>query len=269
MFVLRVFWASRLTAPVLLAALAWAAFSSGPAAAESKGKIKVAFIGDSTADGLWGGVMTVVSQQKCLKDVFELGRFGKNSTGLTRLDKYNWPEEAGKVVGAFKPDLVVVSMGLNDRQSIVEPLAAGGRHITAWESADWPVRYKYHVNEVLKRAAAGKIQVLWVGLAAMRDAATDKDIRQKNKIFLEAATEWAGSNVHFIPPWRLKEEGDDVFASYAKGKDGRTINIRTPDGEHFTSAGDELVAAYLLPKIVANLRASGMEINVSCVIASG
>jgi uncharacterized protein len=268
MILSRVFLALRFARPVLLAALAWAAFSSAPAAAETRGKIKIAFIGDSTADGLWGGVTSFVSQQKCLKDVFEFGRFAKNSTGLTRIDRFNWAEEAGKVAGAFKPDLVIISMGLNDRQSIVEP-AAGGRRITMWESADWPVRYKYHVGEVLKRAASGTAQVLWVGLAAMRDSATDKDVRQKNQIFLEAATEWAGSNVHFIPPWRLKEEGDDVFASYAKNKDGRMINIRMPDGEHFTSAGDELVAAYLLPKIVANLRASGMEINVSCVIASG
>jgi uncharacterized protein len=257
--------------PVVLAALALLVSGYLPSPAAEQGnssKIKIAFIGDSTADGLWGGLTDLVSKQKCLKGVFDLGRFGKNGTGLTRTDKYSWAEEAGKIAENFKPNLIVVSLGLNDRQPIVEPLATGGRRVTQYESADWPARYKAQASSVLRGAGSGKIPVLWVGLAAMRDAEVNRDVQQKNKIFAAAVTELAASNVQYVAPWHLNESGEDVFTSYAPGKDGKMTHIRAPDGEHFTAAGDDLVAAFLMPKIVANLKASGTEINTSCVIAS-
>src|SRR5262245_17833775 len=55
-------------------------------------KVKIAFVGDSLADGIWGGTAALAPRNACLKGV-ELGRFAKNSTGLTRPDKFSWPDE--------------------------------------------------------------------------------------------------------------------------------------------------------------------------------
>jgi hypothetical protein len=255
---------------LLMAAAVSVAVQFQQAAADSdfNAKIKIAFLGDSTADGLWGGMTSVTSKHKCLKGAFDLGRFGKNSTGLTRPDKYDWIAETAKIVSRYKPNLILISLGLNDRQPIVELVPGGGRRITQYEAPEWPARYKENVMAVLRNATAANVPVLWVGLAAMRDAATNRDVQQKNQIFADAATELAASNVHFIAPWRLKETGEDVFASYAPGLNGKLVHIRTSDGEHFTSEGDELVSAYLLPKIVENLKASGTEVNSSCLLAS-
>ncbi|SRR5579883_1765567 len=224
--------------------------------APKSSKIRVAFIGDSTADGLWSGAVTYSAQQKCLKGLFNFGRYAKNGVGLTRIDKYDIAEETSKIVENYQPNIIVISLGLNDRQPIVEPLPSG-RKVTQYESPEWPKRYKAHVIAVLRAAAAAKVPVLWVGLPVMREAEVNRDAQQKNKIFAEAVTELAASGVQFIPPWHLNESGEDVFASYAPGKDGKMVHIRTSDGEHFTSAGDELVAAYLLPKIIASLKRSG------------
>jgi hypothetical protein len=238
--------------------------SAAADSAGAQGKVKVAFIGDSTSDGLWGGITSIVSRQKCLKDVFELGRFGRISTGLTRIDRLDWAQEATKIASAYKPDIVIISIGLNDRQPIVEPLSGGGRRVTAYETPDWTQRYKIHVLELISKASAGNAHVLWVGLPVMRDQATDRDARQKNQIFSEAVTETAAANIHYIPPWRLVETGDDVFSSYTRDNRGRMIHIRTPDGQHFTSEGNDLVAAYLLPKIVENLDVRGANMFKSC-----
>src|ERR1700694_643418 len=89
--------------------------------AHSQGeKAKIAFVGDSTADGLWGGLTSLVPREACLKNYIEPGRFAKNSTGLTRPNKFNWVDEVKRIGDSFKPQLFVMSLGLNDRQSVVE-----------------------------------------------------------------------------------------------------------------------------------------------------
>jgi hypothetical protein len=229
------------------------------AQARNEAKVKIAFVGDSMADGLWGGVSRLVPRDSCLKGNVELGRFGKNSTGLTRPERFNWADEIKRIGESFRPALYVMTLGLNDRQSVV----VGGR-ITLETSPDYPSRYKERVAAVLANVAADKALLLWVGLPAMRDAAPDRDAREKNKMFAEAIAEFGDQSLRYVPPWRLNEAGEDQFASYGPDQTGKMIQIRASDGQHFTPAGELLVAAYLLPKMVASLVAGGAKPGEGC-----
>lgn len=229
------------------------------AQARGDAKIKVAFVGDSMADGLWGGVSRLAPRDSCLKGNVELGRFAKNSTGLTRPERFNWADEVKRIGDSFKPNLFMMTLGLNDRQSVV----MGGR-VTLETSPDYPARYKERVTAVLRSAVASKAALLWVGLPAMRDAAPDKDAREKNKMFAEALAEFADPSLQYVPPWRLNEAGEDKFASFGPDSTGKMTQIRASDGEHFTPAGELLVAAYLLPKMVASLVANGAKPGEGC-----
>ena len=51
-----------------------------------------------------------------MRNTVELGRFAKNGTGLTRGDRVYWPREIKRIGESFKPNLIVVSLGVNDRQ---------------------------------------------------------------------------------------------------------------------------------------------------------
>jgi len=254
--------AGALVAGVLVGAC-WAG-----AAAAADAKVRIAFIGDSTADGLWGGITSLVSRSSCLKNVFELGRFARNSTGLTRPEKYNWPEEARRIAEGFKPQLFIISLGLNDRQSVVDRAEAGARRVTQYEAPEWPHVHRERIAAMLRGAVAARAAVLWVGLAAMRDNVANVDVQQKNRLFELAVAELATGSVRYVPPWKLNEQGADVFTSYAPDRNGRMVHIRATDGEHFTSAGDELVAAYLLPKIVAILADGGVELDQTCPVVA-
>src|SRR5690349_21540956 len=75
-------------------------------------KVKIAFIGDSTGDGLWGGMTQLAGRTACLKTTIDLGRFGKNSTGLTRPDRLDWVKETQRVGETYKPTLFMMSLGL-------------------------------------------------------------------------------------------------------------------------------------------------------------
>jgi uncharacterized protein len=230
----------------------------GSAYGEGEGKTKIAFVGDSTADGLWGGMTSLIPREACLKG-FELGRFAKNSTGLTRPDKFNWVDDLKRIGESFKPQLFVMSLGLNDRQSVVEH----GK-VTLENSPDYPAKYKDRVTAVLKSATATGAGLLWMGLPAMRDAAPDRDAREKNTYFAAAITEFAVPTVEFVEPWKLSGSGEDKFASFGPDQNGKMIQIRASDGQHFTPAGDLLVAAYLWPKIVAILAKSDAKLAEVC-----
>jgi hypothetical protein len=201
----------------------------------------------------------LVPRDSCLKGNVELGRFAKNSTGLTRPDRFNWADEIRRIGDSFKPNLFVMSLGLNDRQSVVME----GK-VTLETSPDYPGRYKERVTAVLKSAQATEAHLLWIGLPAMRDAAPDRDARDKNSLFAEAIREFGNRSIQYVPPWRLSDAGDDKFASFGPDQSGKIIQIRASDGEHFTPAGELLVAAYLLPKIVATLVGSGAKLGEAC-----
>jgi len=226
---------------------------------KSEPKAKIAFVGDSTGDGIWGGFATMAAQSACVKNNMELGRFAKNSTGLTRPERFNWVDELKRIAGSFKPQLFVMSLGLNDRQSVVEH----GK-VTLENSPDYPAKYKERVTAALASAAAAQVSLLWVGLPAMREAAADKDAREKDKFFAEAIREFANPHIQYAEPWKLHPTGDDRFASYGPDLRGKMVQIRMSDGEHFTPAGDLLVAAYLLPKIIGILGESGVRLGEAC-----
>jgi len=229
-----------------------------PAAALADGaKIKIAFAGDSIVDNYWAGITRIVDANSCLKDVIELGRFARNGTGLTRGDRVYWRREIKRIDNLFKPTLSVVSIGLNDRQFIVD--GSGAR--TAWGAPDWADKYRHEVNEFLTAATANKTIVLLIGMPVMRDSVDNADTAEKNTVFMAAVESLGVANLHYVEPWRLKDTSLDIFASYGPDRKGKLVQIRTSDGQHFTTAGEDVVASYLFPKIVMALNEAGINLD--------
>jgi uncharacterized protein len=231
--------------------------AAAAAVAQASSKIKIAFAGDSIVDNYWSGVGRIVDANPCLKTSIELGRFARNGTGLTRGDRIYWPREIKRIDDAFKPTVSVVSIGLNDQQFIVD----GNGARTAWGAPDWTDKYRHELDEFLKAAVATRSIVLVVGMPAMREAADNADITGKNAMFADAVAALGDPNLRYVEPWRLHAAGPETFASYGPDKSGRLVQIRTPDGQHFTVAGEDLAASYLFPKIVEALDAAGKNLD--------
>ena len=231
--------------------------AAAAAVAEASSKIKIAFAGDSIVDNYWSGIGRIIDANPCLKNTVELGRFAKNGTGLSRGDRVYWPREIRRIDDVFKPTLSVVSIGLNDRQFIVD----GNGARTAWGAPDWTDKYRHELDEFLKAAVATKAVVLMVGMPAMREEIDNADIAGKNAMFAAAVAALADPNLHYVEPWRLRAAGSEAFASYGPDKSGRLVQIRTPDGQHFTVAGEDMAADYLFPKIVEALNAAGKNLD--------
>ena len=251
----------RFVAALRVAAALGAALAllSAPLPAAAEGKIKIAFAGDSSADGLWGGFTRIGTRDACLKEHFEFLRLGKNGTGLTRPDKFDWVAETARVAEKDKPALFVISLGLNDRQSVV----IGGQ-VTALESAEYGARYGGRAAEMIKNATAGGAGVIWVGLAAMREAPANADALTKNKLFA-AAAEAAGPAVQYVDRRKFAFIGGDTFSTYgALETGGSLVALRNADGVHFTPVAEEKAAADLLPKVFASLRERNVPGATAC-----
>ena len=249
--------AACLVVSLILPLVATPCRAATAAGAEASSKVRIAFAGDSIVDNYWSGIERIIDANPCLKNTVELGRFARNGTGLTRGDRVYWPREIRRIDDVFKPTLSVVSIGLNDRQFIVD----GNGARTAWGAPDWTDKYRHEVSEFLKAAVATKAVVLMVGMPAMREAIDNADIDGKNAMFAEAIVALGDPNLHYVEPWRLHAAGTETFASYGPDKSGRLVQIRTPDGQHFTVAGEDLAADYLFPKIVEALSAAGKNLD--------
>lgn len=238
---------------------ATAIFRAQAGAAEKE--IRIACIGDSMIDGVWGGLLRVISKEPCLKSRFNLGRFGENGTGLTRQDRYNWSDEATKIVAEFKPDIVIVSLGLNDRQGVVD---AKTKARTVFGDPKWNAAYEGAVTDFLRNASATPAGLIWLGIPTMRDAVAHADAKEKNRIYAHAISALGNGKVNFVEAWRPAGANDDVFMAYGADASGSKIQLRTPDGIHFTAAGYDLIAAYLLPRIIAQMNGTGANIVFPC-----
>jgi hypothetical protein len=206
---------------------------AGFAAGETQPKIRIAFVGDSVAGGYWEGVTRLVAHDTCLKAHLEVINFTKDSTGLLRERYVDWAAELRRIGSRFKPQLFVISVGTND--------------------TDRDAAYSDRITAVLRSAVASNARMLWIGLPVMREAIFDRNGREKNKLFEQAIATFESKDIEYVQPWKLHDTDIDKFASYGPDERGRMILLRTPDGTHFTVAGNLLTGAYLLSKIVARL----------------
>jgi uncharacterized protein len=226
--------------------------------AVSDHKVKIAFAGDSIVDNYWSGAEKVVAVDPCLNGMIELGRFAKNGTGLARGDRLYWPREIRRIVETFEPTVVVLSVGLNDSQFIVD----GDGVRTAWGAPDWTDKYRAEVTAFLRGASSGNAAVLLVGLPAVRSAEENADLLEKSALYAAAVTASGNPDIVYIEPWKLDPTAKtDTFSSFGRDKNGRMVQLRTGDGEHFTDAGEDVVAQYLFPKIVAAANRKGAHLD--------
>jgi hypothetical protein len=197
-------------------------------------KIRIAVVGDSMAEGYWDGLARVIDGNACLRARFEVARFSRDSSGLKRSSYPDWPSELRRIGASFKPQLFLMSIGTND--------------------LGYDEKYRERVVAVVESAVTNGAGLFWIGLPAMRATLNDRDGREKNKLFEDVLSGFGNAEVEYLEPWKLN--GLDKYASYGPDQYGRIVQIRTPDGIHFTFAGNLLTGLYLLPKVLAKFRAA-------------
>ncbi len=229
------------------------------AAEDASTPVRIAFVGDSMADGLWGALFRRLGKDKCLAEKVKLIRRAKNGTGLTRLDQYNWIDEVAALASDPNPDLFVGSFGVNDRQPIVEKDKA---RIEDGTPAFDP-RYQAIVQDVVAHAVAGGGSMVIVGLPAMLNADANADAQDKNRLFAAAVAALASPRAAYAQPW-TSGSSPEAFKPFLPNAKNAMVQVRASDGVHFTTVGYDMVMEAVYPSILASLKQRGRDLEAEC-----
>jgi uncharacterized protein len=241
--------------------LVFAAFLTIPAdrSAAATAPVRIAFIGDSMADGLWGAFFRRLGKDKCLAEKVKLIRKTKNGAGLARGDLYDWPEEVEAMVKDEGTDLFVGSFGINDRQAIVDESKARIEYGTP----EFDPKYQADAEALLRAAVSGGASIILLGLPVMLDPAVDADAKDKNRMFSAAVAKVGSPLATFAKPWSSRP-GEDEYKPYLPDANNQLIQFRAADGIHFTQRGYDSVMDHFFPEIMESLKSRGSDVLSDC-----
>jgi hypothetical protein len=211
-----------------------------------KSEITVLIAGDSMiADYLGAELQRKLSQRSEFSAVIRDGRY---STGLSRDDYFDWPAQMVTLVAEHKPDLVIVCLGGNDAQDILENKK---RYYPG--SAEWNTAYRNRAEKLIKAGTANGTRFIWLGLPVVGNEKfaeyykTIVYLQELSCNFLNSANQ-NPLKAEFIDNWKVLADPDGSYNSYRVTEKGR-IRIRSSDRIHVNQAGAELLAAYDLEQI--------------------
>lgn len=162
---------------------------------------------------------------------------GRVATGLARPEVFNWPAHMLDVIAQDVPDVVIVTLGSNDDQTLT-----GDGGVGPFGSPEWIAEYRRRVGGMMDVVTGdGTRKMVWIGAPIMRnEERSETRYRVINDIYREEAAKRPG-RVFYVD---IYDRFRDPNGGYADIIDG--VQVRTPDGIHFTREGGDQVARVVL-----------------------
>jgi hypothetical protein len=196
----------------------------------------VALAGDSM---MAVGISATLLRQAATDKNLHMVKAFRSGTGLSRPEVFNWMDEYPAMLGAEKPDVVIVAMGANDGQGFV----VDGK-VLAYGSDGWRKVYQDRLAGYLAMVAAGGARVVWLGLPPMRVPVYDEKIVLLNRIAYSVVSKNPGATWWNPDPYIADESGR--FREFATLANGRSMRIRAADGIHLSDEGASLFTTVLM-----------------------
>lgn len=153
------------------------------------------------------------------------------STGLVRLDYYDWPAKISQqLADQTPPDAVLVMMGANDSQHMM----LNKKKAERWSEA-WVAEYTRRVQVVIGAIRETGGEVYWAGMPVMKHTRHQKTAAVVNAI-LQAEAD-ADPGVHYLPTDALFSGDGGGYSKFLTDSTGRRFTARETDGVHFTMSG--------------------------------
>jgi uncharacterized protein len=157
---------------------------------------------------------------------------GRVDTGLSRPDYFNWPAELQIDITNSHPNLIVVMIGANDPQPLVDSSGA-----VSYGTPAWTAEYGRRVLAFINEANAGGAHVLWVGMPPMANPLLNAELGQINGIVQSQVAKLPGKAA-YISSVPVLGDAKGNYTAYLTTPSG-VINVRTTDGIHLAPGGAE------------------------------
>lgn len=196
----------------------------------------IAIVGDSLADGMWGGIYRTVQKDKRIK----IFRGAKNSVGFTGSDLTDMIDRA---FAAGEVNALVMMIGANDRRTFF----VDGRAKALFRTPGWMELYRGRVERFMDHAARRQVPLVWILLPVMRAADATRDAELINSIVTAAAK--SRPHVHLIETARITADEKGAYTAHFKDRNGVLRHMRAGDGVHFEMPAYELFADQVLQRL--------------------
>lgn len=186
-----------------------------------------------------------VALERKLKDFpgLDVVRKGKYSSGLSRPDYFDWMAYLKELLDEFKPDLLMVCLGANDPQDILDEKHK--RHFVATET--WNDVYARRAEEFLEIAGHAGTAVIWVGLPIMGKKTYGERIKNLNEVVQKVCGR--KPDCRFVDSWQVLTNSKGSYTTFLKNKEGQHIRIRAKDKIHLTEKGGEILVTHVLSEV--------------------
>ncbi len=205
--------------------------------------LRVLVVGDSIGIDLGQPLVNDLAATGVVAPVLD----GRVDTGLSRPDYFDWPAELRVDMANDRPQLVVVMMGANDPQSLVD-----GAATTPYGTPEWNAAYGQRIGAFVDEANAAGAYVLWVGMPPMSGSELDGKMQVLNSVAQsEVAARPAGAT--YLSSTAVLGDGQGNYTAYLPNASGAEVNIRTPDGIHLAPGGGERLSQAVLAAMHSTL----------------
>ena len=187
------------------------------------------FVGNAVADGL--------NQLYAENPNVVILTSTNSSSGLMNDNHYNWLDNIPKLVAKDKPDIIVMTLGANDNQTI----KSGDKTINV-EDKEWSDNYRQRIVALSSALKQTGKPFLWLGDPSFKDPQLSQTVSSLNRLYKQ---QMEGAGGHFVDVWEGFVDDQGKFALSGYDVNGQTVRLRANDGINFTSAGKKKLAFYL------------------------
>lgn len=168
----------------------------------------------------------------------------KISTGLSRIDYYDWYSRTTQLIKSYQPDVLVVMFGGNDDKDIID---FQGKYRTTL-TPEWKKAYRERVEKYAKLASAPPVRkVYWIGQPISSRPRYSKFFSIFNEIYRDVSKKYP--KVEYISSWE-KFSVNDKFAPILADKSGKRGYVKANDGVHLTPHGAKILSDLVIDKML-------------------
>ncbi|MEG4207949.1 DUF459 domain-containing protein [Microcoleus sp. Pol7_A1] len=171
----------------------------------------------------------------------------KVSTGLNRIDYYDWYARTRQIINNYQPDVVIVLFGANDRQNITDYQGKARVVLTK----EWQKAYQERVEKYANLLDSSSVvrKVYWIGQSIPNKSSYIKAFPIMNDIYKNASK--SSSKIEFISTWETFAQAGK-FVPVVANKSGKRGYVKNNDGLHFTSHGAQIISDLIVDRMVSD-----------------
>ncbi len=204
---------------------------------------KFLFIGDSVMFDLGTQLQYTLKEKYNIADT---KNEYKASSGLNRIDYYDWYARTTEIIKDYRPDVVVVLFGGNDTQDIAD---SQGKY-RAIMTKEWQKAYQERVQKYAKLLDSSSVKkVYWVGQSISNKSQYIQQFPVMNDIYKSASK--SSPKIEFISTWDTFAESGK-FVPVVADKSGKRGYVKINDGVHFTSHGAQIISDLIVDKMATD-----------------